>query len=115
MEGFQDDVKRALGNNFEEIVEATEESGDTGQHVLRVVVAGKGGDLPIHWTYYQLSDDKGRRASLVFTMESSLVERYAHTDRELIANFRFLAEKQPTAARDGESTPEESIRGSRQR
>jgi len=98
MEGFQDDVKRALGSNFEEIVEATEEAGDNGLRVLRVVVAGKVGDLPIQWTYYHLSDDHGHRAALVFTLESSLLDRFAHIDRELIGNFRFLADKQPTPA-----------------
>jgi hypothetical protein len=115
MEGFQDDVKRVLGNNFEEIVEATEETGDNDLRVLRVVVAGKVGDLPIQWAYYHLSDDNGRRASLVFTMESSLIERYAHIDRELLANFRFLAEKQPTQATDGPSAGNESVGGSRPR
>src|SRR5262245_6679594 len=98
MEGFQEDVKRVLGTNFEEIVKATEEAGDNGLRVLRVVVAGKVGDLPIQWTYYHLSDDHGHRAALVFTLESSLLDRFAHIDRELIGNFRFLADKQPTPA-----------------
>ena len=98
MEGFQEDVKRVLGNNFEEVVEASEETGDNGLRVLRVVVAGKAGDLPIQWTYYHLSDDKGHRAALVFTLESSLLDRFATIDRELIGNFRFLADKNPTPA-----------------
>jgi hypothetical protein len=103
MEGFQDDVKRVLGDNFEEMIEATEETGASGLRVLRVVVAGKAGDLAIQWTYYHLSDDQGHRASLVFTLESSLLERFAHIDRELIDNFRFLVDKQPTPASQAES------------
>jgi len=109
MDGFQDDVKRVLGDNFEEIVEATEETGDNGLRVLRVVVAGKAGDLPIQWTYYHLADDKGHRASLVFTHEASLLDRFAHIDRELIGNFRFLADKRPTPAETSSaSAPEET-------
>ena len=76
MDEFQNDVKRVLGKNFEEIVEATEEQGDNELRLLRVVVAGKVGDLSIQWTYYHLSDDAGPRASLVFTIESSLLERF---------------------------------------
>ena len=98
MEGFQEDVKRVLGKNFEEMVEATEETGDNGLRVLRVVVVGKVGELTIQWTYYHLSDDQGRRASFVFTLESNLLEKYAQIDRQLLANFRFTETKQPTPA-----------------
>ena len=69
-----------------------------GLKVLRAVVAGKAGDLPIQWTYYHLADQHGRRASLVFTIESSLLERFAHIDRELLESFHFLAEGQPQLA-----------------
>jgi len=98
LEGFQADVKRVLGKNFEQIAEASEEASDAQIRILRVVVAGKADDLAIQWTYYHLSDDHGRRASLVFTIESSLLERFAAIDRELIDGFRFTAENQPSPA-----------------
>jgi hypothetical protein len=110
MEGFQNDVKRVLGKNFEEMIEATEETGENGLRVLRVVVAGTAGELPIQWTYYHLSDDAGHRASLVFTLESSLLSRFAHIDRQLIANFRFVESKQPTAAPNAESAAGDGLR-----
>jgi hypothetical protein len=106
MEGFQQDVKRVLGKNYEEMAEATEEVGENGLRALRVVVTGTVGELPIQWTYYHLSDDAGRRASLVFTLESSLISRFGHVDRELIANFRFVEGKQPTAAQDAQTAPQ---------
>jgi hypothetical protein len=62
------------------------------------VAAGKAGDVPVQWTYYHASDNAGHRASLVFTIESSLLERFASIDRELIANFEFIKGKQPTPA-----------------
>jgi hypothetical protein len=96
--GFQEDVKRVLGKNFEQIVEASEEASDAQIRILRVVVAGKAGDLPIQWTYYHLLGDHGHRASLVFTIESTLLERFAAIDRELIDGFRFTADKQPKSA-----------------
>ncbi len=100
LEGFQDDVKRALGKNFEQVVAGAEEVTD-GIRVLRVVVAGKVGDLPIQWTYYHLSNDPGQRAALVFTIEAGLVEKYPQIDHELISGFRFLPERQPTPALNG--------------
>ena len=97
LEGFQDDVKRVLGQNFEQIVSGGEEAA-RGIRILRVVVAGKAGELPIQWTYYHLSDDHGHRAALVFTIESNLLEKYPQLDRQFLAGFRFLADKQPTPA-----------------
>jgi uncharacterized protein YjeT (DUF2065 family) len=114
LEGFQDDVRRALGKNAEQMVEASEEVSDAGLRILRVLVAGKTGELPIQWTYYHLSNDAGRRAALVFTMEGSLAERYPQIDRELVAGFRFAPEKSPTPAaarpapQGGQSAPAKS-------
>lgn len=102
IEGFQEDVRKTLGKNFGQITEASQQLTESGIRVLRVVVSGNASDLPIQWTYYHLSDDSGNRASLVLTIEASLVERFAAVDRELISGFRFLATsdsgKTPTEA-----------------
>jgi hypothetical protein len=63
-----------------------------------VTVSGAVGELPIQWTYYHAFDNKGHRASLVFTIEGNLVERFAQIDRELVSGFRFLPDQQPTPA-----------------
>ena len=101
LEGFQNDVKQALGKNFGEVVEAAQEAGEGGVVVQRITVSGTAGELPIQWTYYHLFDDKGHRTSLVFTIEGKLVERFAQIDRELVNGFRFLPDKQPTPALSG--------------
>lgn len=103
LEGFQNDVKQALGTNFGQIVEAAQETNENGILVQRVTAAGSAGDLPIQWTYYHLADEHGHRAALVFTIEGSLVERFAQIDRELVSGFHFLPDKEPTPA----TTPEE--------
>jgi hypothetical protein len=97
-EGFQGDVKQALGKTFGQIVESSEEVSPDGIRILRVVASGAVGELPIQWTYYHLCDDHGHRAAIVFTMESSLVERYPQIDRELVAGFRFLPDRTPKTA-----------------
>ncbi|MEX2174037.1 MAG: hypothetical protein WD872_06725 [Pirellulaceae bacterium] len=99
LEGFEADVKRALGKNFGQVVEAAQDVSPEGIRTLRVIVSGTASELPIQWSYYHLSDDAGHRAALVFTLEGSLVERFPQIDRELIGGFRFLAEKDPTPAK----------------
>lgn len=97
LEAFQDDVKKTLGKNFGQIVEASQEAlGDI--RLLRVVVSGTASELPIQWMYYHLSDDAGNRLAFVFTIEGSLAPKYAQIDRELVAGLRFSAMKQPTPA-----------------
>ena len=101
LEGFQQDVKKSLGKSFGQFVEAGEDKNESGIRILRATVSGFASELPIHWMYYHLSDDRGHRASLVFTLEAKLVERYAQLDREVISGFRFLdlpAEPEPTPA-----------------
>jgi hypothetical protein len=102
LEAFQEDVKKTLGKNFGQIVEAAQETGDNEIRALRVIVSGSTADLPIQWSYYHLSDASGNRASFVFTIEGSLVERFAQIDRELVSAFRFQAGKEPTPAESKE-------------
>jgi hypothetical protein len=97
LEAFQEDVKRTLGKSFGQIVEAAQESGE-GQRILRVIVSGTASDLPIQWSYYHLSDNAGNRLALVFTIEGSLIERYAQVERELVSGLQIVPGKQPTPA-----------------
>ncbi len=76
--------------------------------VLKVVAAGQSADLPIQWIYYHLADDKGRRASLVFTLEQDLVEQFAGADAILATSLEFLAQAKqaPTPADPAAATSE---------
>ncbi|HUE72222.1 MAG TPA: hypothetical protein VMP01_15165 [Pirellulaceae bacterium] len=100
---FQRDVEQTLSKNMAQIVEATQSQNDEGLRVLRIVVSGTASELPIQWVYYHLSDASGQRASLVFTMEAKLVDRFAQIDRELVENVELSPSlldetKEPTPA-----------------
>jgi hypothetical protein len=86
---FQDDIRRTLGNNFGHFVEASQFASENRLQVLRVVAAGTTSDLPIQWTYYHFSDSQGQRAALVFTLQASLIERFAAADENLISSFEL--------------------------
>lgn len=103
LEGFQADVKRTLGKNFGSIKEAAE-GANRELRILRVVVEGVASELPIRWTYYHVSNESGDRASLVFTMEGSLAEKYAAIEDELLAGFHFTEIKGPTPAEPAAKT-----------
>jgi hypothetical protein len=108
MDSFQADVKRALGEHFGEFRDVSQESTDGGMRVLRAVVSGTTSELPIQWSYYHLSDDKGHQAAMVFTMDARLVEKFAEADRTLISSFAFTGpnEAVPEAAKPETAKPE---------
>jgi hypothetical protein len=97
LEGFRDDIQVAMKNAFGEFIEA-EEKAENGIKIIRIVVSGTVSELPVQWTYYHLSDDNGRRASMVFTTESNLLERFAQADELLVTSFEFTPLPAPTAA-----------------
>ena len=99
LQGFQNDIRKALGDKLGQFVEAGQSVSPAGVRTLRVVALGTVEKLPIQWTYYHLSNDQGRRAACVFTHESSLTERFAETDRTFGSSFRFLDLPQPQQAK----------------
>jgi hypothetical protein len=102
MESFQADIQRSLAKNFSQFVEAEQLKTDHGLRALRVVVAGVASDLPIQWIYYHLTDDHGRQAALVFTMDAKLVERFGGEDQTLVSALEILA---VPASKEKESAP----------
>jgi len=99
---FQEEIKKALGENFGEFVAATEEQEKSGRLVYRVMAAGTAAELPVEWIYYLVQDAEGRRTSAVFTMEQSLTERFAAADRPLIASLTMLS---PSSESPAKPTP----------
>ena len=86
---FQDDVSQTLAKNQRQIAEAAQFETADGLRALKITVAGSASDLPIQWIYYHVSSGDGRRASLVFTMEGKLAERFGQLDRELIDSLKL--------------------------
>ncbi|HJN12331.1 MAG TPA: hypothetical protein QF564_26845 [Pirellulaceae bacterium] len=95
LEAFQNDIKRALSQEFGEIVQATQGTSGDGRRILRVVIAGLASELPIQWRYYHISNSAGRQVSFVFTMDAKLFERFAESDQGVISSFEFV---DPTTA-----------------
>jgi hypothetical protein len=100
---FQRDVERSLGKNFGQFAGAAQNVNEAGYAVFRVVVHGEVGGLPIEWIYYLVQNRAGQRVSLAFTLEQSLAERFAATDRAIISALALTEPPTPTAARPVET------------
>jgi hypothetical protein len=93
LDEFQEDVKRALGKEFKEFVEARQSLDESNRRVLRVVARGTSADLPMLWNYYHVADQQGRQIGFVFTYEEKYADRFNNADRELVNSLRFLDKK----------------------
>ena len=100
---FQRDVERTLGKNFGKFVAAGQTINEAGYAVFRVVVHGEVGGLPIEWIYYLVQDRAGHRVSLAFTLEQSLTDRFAATDRAIVSALALTDPPAPTAAKPVET------------
>jgi hypothetical protein len=106
---FQKSVETTLSKNSGQVLEAAQETTKDGGKVLRVTVTGTASEIPIQWFYYHLTDPQNRRASVVITLESKLLERYPALDRELISGLLLL--DTPSTLDEGkEPTPAKSTK-----
>jgi hypothetical protein len=110
---FQADIEKALGKNFGQFVEASQQKSESGHRVLRAVVSGLASELPIQWIYYHISNDEGRQTALVFTMDAKIVEKFAGADQSIVGTFEFVdrAAPTPTPASPGETAAKPTVEG----
>ena len=87
---FEEEIRRVLGNRFGQTIEASESRTPKGLRQLRVAVTGVASEIPIRWIYYHLSDDTGRQASIVFTLDEKVLPRFAAADELLVSSFEFV-------------------------
>jgi hypothetical protein len=100
LEAFQQDVRKTLGEQLTNLIEAEESLSPAGLRVLRVVAQGSAQGVPIQWVMQHFSDDSGRRLLAVFTMEGQQVATFAGADSQLSATLRLRS----TVASDAETS-----------
>ena len=99
MQSFQADIRRVLDKNFGQFLESAESKNEHELRTLRSTVSGEASDLPIQWNYYHLTDSKGRQASLVFTMDAKLLERFAAADQTIVSSIELTDKSSQPAAK----------------
>lgn len=90
---FQDEVRQALGKNFRQFVRAGQSMNEAEHQVYRVEAQGDVSGVPMDWVYYRLADKLGRSMVVLFTVESSLADRFREHDRDMVRAIRFVDPK----------------------
>ena len=90
LDGFQADVKNAIGNALIEIVEASERLSSNKLRLLRIVSRGGIQGVDIQWVHYHISNDDGRRVVLAFTLNETNLELFAAEDAQLADSFELI-------------------------
>ena len=117
LEEFQADIQKSLADSFGQFVEASQATTKDGMRILRVAVAGSTSDVPIHWIYFHLANDKGQRASCVFTMQSKLIERFGAADSVVVSSLQLRERSErddsksptPAAARQADASSKDPL------
>ena len=86
---MQDDIKRSLDKNLEQLLEASEKKNSGGVRVLRVVAVGKSSDVPVRWVYAHLSDDSGSPRLAGVHHERRSIRGLRHVRRTDALQFRI--------------------------
>lgn len=94
LDTLQHDIKQSLGENFSSFVRAGESKTSSGLTLREVIAQGSASSQPMHWHYYVIRDDEGKRLSFAFTLESELEPRLGEVDRQIVSSVQFT----PSAA-----------------
>lgn len=109
LEGFEEEVKKALGERLGQVIDAGQKINSQGLRELRVSAVGSINKMPISWIYYLVSDDQGHRYTAIFTFETALAEKFAESDRTFMSGFDLIeSSQQPTSAGEPENASPQS-------
>ena len=87
---FRDDVREALGDRFDRVIDAGEVAAPPGEYRYRLAIRGRQGAEPIVWYYYLVSAASGRQLVAIVTLRESEVERLGRDDQRMIGSLRWL-------------------------
>ena len=103
---FQQDIQKALGENFGRFIKAAQNNTESHYRVYRVEAQGEVEKLPIEWIYRLVADEQGRQVTLVFTVESELMDEFGQADEPLVQSLRFLESNVAMRVKAAPSTPQ---------
>lgn len=85
------DLARSLAGQFSAVEHSSEATRTDGVRIVRVVAAGRAGDLPFRWIHAVLTDGQGHRLAVTCLLEASMTERFGDADRLLVDGIRLPA------------------------
>lgn len=104
IDALQRDIKTSLGDNFGSFIRAGESKTSSGLTLREVIAQGTASSQDMHWHYYVVRDESGKRLSFAFTLESALEPQLGEIDRQMVSSVQFVESKAQRAAQsDGEA------------
>ena len=98
LDTLQRDIKQSLGDNFGSFVRAGESKTSSGLTLREVIAQGTASSQPMHWHYYVIRDEGGKRLSFAFTLESELEPQLGEVDRQIVSSVQFVPSASERAA-----------------
>lgn len=89
LEALQEDVRRTLGEQLGQFIDADQRVSPGGIRVLRITAGGSVQGVPIRWVIQHYSDDTGRRILATFTMEGDHAGEFAGSDMQFSGSLRL--------------------------
>ncbi|PNY33435.1 hypothetical protein [Rhodopirellula sp. MGV] len=91
LEAFEADVRRSLGDQLVQLVEADQGLSAQDLRVMRIVADGQAQGVQVRWIMLHFSNDAGNRVQATFTMSGQQVDAFAGCDAQFGDTLRFLA------------------------
>ena len=94
LEQFRDDIRKALGKRFGQIVAAGEVEGAPGGgggFRYKVSVLGREGEREILWHYYLIASPEGEQVLVTFTLAKDQEKRFADQDARMMGSLEWHA------------------------
>ncbi len=109
IEGYQNDIQKALGKRFGQFLEADERISQTGLRMMRIVTIGQVESVPVQWIHILLSNDAGRHLALAYSMNASSVEAFGTNDLQMAGSFEFTLKQLPVAPEESKSDEKKAV------
>jgi hypothetical protein len=92
---FRDEVRRVLGQRFDQYIGMGEVDGDpAGGYRFKVGVQGHEGDLGVVWYYYLIASPGGDQLVATYTLAAQDAQAFGDQDVEMIRTLQWLPVRQ---------------------
>ena len=96
---FLSDIRKSLGERVKSVTPGEVIPAPDRRFVFRVSADGQVGERQVTWIFYLVADASGRQLSMMFTVDTDLVDKLKGHDRELFDSLQFGPASAPRAAK----------------
>lgn len=86
---YLSDIRQSLGDRLKTMTNGEVLPSSDRKFVYKVSAEGAVGERNITWVFYLVADPSGRQASLMFTVDTPLLEKLEKFDREIVDSLTF--------------------------